>query len=375
MTEEFIYLEAGGIGGTPLVAIEASNAFLQARKRYPDIEHLWIDKAVKVRAMIAELLGAKSNEIALTASTTEGMNIIANGLGLKEGDNVVIDDLDYPSNVMIWRDYERRLGIETRIVKHKEGQVPLERFEEAVDDRTRLVSLALVSHQNGYLHDTRSLARLAHSHGAYVLADAVQAVGSIPIHIREMGIDFLASSCYKWLVGPLGLGFLYVNEELLDRVQPVNAGWMQIEERVVDSAGFEEVDKFRRYDSARKFELGTIHWQGVYELEAILEFMKGIGWEKIHKHILKLSLMTQERLLDLGLQLFTPLGTQSGLVTALINKGLGKKIGVALEEERKIIIKSRPGYIRVDPHFYNTEEEIDVFIGELKKYLEKFGAL
>jgi cysteine desulfurase/selenocysteine lyase len=374
MTEELVYLETGGIGTMPLAAIEAAHAFLEARKRNPDTEHLWLATTNAVRGMIAELIGAKPNEIAITTSTTEGMNIIANALDWKEGDNIVIDDLDYPSNRLIWRDCQERKGIEIRIVKSEAGSVPLERFKEAVDDRTRLISFALVSHKNGYLHDAKALSRLAHSHGAYVLTDAVQAVGSIPVDVKEMGIDFLACSCYKWLLGPLGLGFLYVNEELLDKVQPITAGWMQIEEYVTDAAGFVEMDQCRLFDSARKFERGTIHWQGIHELKASLEFMQTVGWDKVYDQVLKLSLMTQERLAQLGLQLFTPRGNRSGLVTAFIQGGVGKKIGNALEE-KKIIIKSRPGYIRVDPHFYNTEEEIDIFIEELKKLLVQFGAM
>jgi cysteine desulfurase/selenocysteine lyase len=374
MTEELVYLETGGIGTMPLAAIEAAHAFLEARKRSPDTEHLWLATTDAVRGMIAELIGAKPNEIAITTSTTEGMNIIANALDWKEGDNIVIDDLDYPSNRLIWRDCQERKGIEIRIVKSEAGSVPLERFEEAVDDRTRLISFALVSHKNGYLHDAKALGRLADSHGAYVLTDAVQAVGSIPVDVKEMGIDFLACSCYKWLLGPLGLGFLYVNEELLDKVHPITAGWMQIEEYVTDAAGFVEIDQCRLFDSARKFERGTIHWQGIYELKASLEFMQTVGWDKVYDQVLKLSLMTQERLAKLGLQLFTPRGNRSGLATAFIQGGVGKKIGNALEE-KKIIIKSRPGYIRVDPHFYNTEEEIDIFIEELKKLLVQFGVM
>jgi cysteine desulfurase/selenocysteine lyase len=143
---------------------------------------------------------------------------------------------------------------------------------------------------------------------------------------------------------------------------------------VTDAAGFVEMDQCRLFDSARKFERGTIHWQGIHELKASLEFMQTVGWDKVYDQVLKLSLMTQERLAQLGLQLFTPRGNRSGLVTAFIQGGVGKKIGNALEE-KKIIIKSRPGYIRVDPHFYNTEEEIDIFIEELKKLLVQFGAM
>jgi len=374
MLEELIYLQAGGTGGIPLVAIEAAHAFLEARKKNPDIEHTWIAAADKVRSMIADLLGAKANEIAITTSTTAGMNAIANALDLKEGDNVVIDDLDHPSNVMIWRACERQKGIETRTVKSQDGKIPLERFEEAIDNRTRLISIALVSHQNGYLHDIKALAQLAHSHSAHILTDAVQAVGSIPVNVKEMGIDFLACSCYKWLIGPLGLGFLYIDENLLDRVRPVTAGWMQIENHVTDAAGFEKVEKCQLFKSAKKFEIGTINWQGIYELKASLEFLNRVGWDKIHRQVLKLTLMTQERLAGLGLRLFTPKGNQSGLVTAFIDQDLGKEIGNALEKQ-KIIVKSRPGYLRVDPHFYNTEKEIDTFTKKLTQHLVKLGAI
>ena len=187
-----------------------------------------------VRAAYARLIGASADEIAFLYATSEGENIVARGLGLAAGDNVVVDELHYNTTFVLYRELERTAGIELRIVKARDGAVHVDDMARAVDRRTRLVSVAWVSHQNGFRHDLRPLADLAHAHGAYLYADAVQAVGMFPVDVAQAGVDFMAAGTYKWLLGSFGVAPFYIRKALLDRIPLDRYGALHVERELGD---------------------------------------------------------------------------------------------------------------------------------------------
>jgi cysteine desulfurase/selenocysteine lyase len=312
VTQEYVYVNSAGASPQPLVVEQAARSYLNLRNREaPDDVDRLLQKMEEVRGLIADFIGAKPNEIAFTMCTGDGVNLVANALDLGPGDNIVLDDLDYPTNLLVWWDHQQRKGLEIRLIRSEDGTVPLESFEGAVDENTRVISVSRVSHQNGYNHDMRGLADLAHAHGAYLFDDAIQAVGAIQVNVRELGIDFLSCGLYKWLLGPRGLAFVYVREELLDRIRPTRQGWMQLED------GFYDLEHRKIFTSARKFEYGTPNFLGVYQLGAALEYMNEIGKDKIEQQVLSLSSQLYNGLSEKGLRLFTPPGTRSGIVSFL----------------------------------------------------------
>ena len=211
------YLDSAYIGPVPQSVAAAGAAFLTSKSTRPISLPAMQAKADRVREQFARLINASPEEIGLLSSTSEGENLVAGALDLKSGDNVVIDELHYETEFVLFRQLEERRGIDLRIVKHQEGTVKAAAFEPLVNRRTRLVSVALVSHQNGYRHDLKPLADLAHAHGAWLYTDAIQAAGAVAIDVRASGVDALCSGTYKWLHGGFGVAPFYVRRELLDR--------------------------------------------------------------------------------------------------------------------------------------------------------------
>ena len=161
-------------------------------------------KTDEVRHAFARLINASDDEVGLLFSTSEGENVVTDALDLKRGDNVVIDDLAYPSTSIIHKRLQETRGIEVRIVKQRDGGTHVEDFARLVDNKTRLISVAWVSNLNGFRHDMKGLADLAHAHGAFLYTDAIQAVGMGPLDVRATGVDFLCCGGYKWLMAGFG---------------------------------------------------------------------------------------------------------------------------------------------------------------------------
>lgn len=361
VTSELIYLDTAYDGPYPLPVLEAAKDFIEKRSRgTAGRVRDWLEVMDGVRRTIAKLVGAGPDEIAITTNTTEGTNIVATSLGLEPGDNVVWDDLSYPSNAVVWLNQERTRGIENRVVKNKGGVVTVADFARLVDDRTKVISISSVSHRNGYVYDVEGLADLAHTYGSYLHVDAIQAVGAIQVDVKGTGIDFLTCGTYKWLLGPMGLAFFYVREELLPEVEPVFGGEVQVK-TWADNSGLYPGEL---YESAKKFERATLHYQGVYELRAALDYINGIGMDRIEEQVLRLSSKLWKGLGDLGLGLVTPPETRSGVVTCVVNDA--EKTSRLLKDNR-IVASLKPGKeLRISPHFFNTEEEIDQLLCVLK---------
>jgi selenocysteine lyase/cysteine desulfurase len=354
VTAERIYLDTAYDGPYPTPVIEAGKDFLERRGRGL-AGHVddWLIVADEVKALLGRLLNATRQEIAITTNTTEGTNVIANSLGLGPGDSVVWDDLDFPSNAAVWFNLARRGGIENRIVRSVGGSVPLEGFERMIDDSTRLVTVSHVSHTNGHIHDLEALAELAHSHGAYLHVDAIQAAGAIKVDVRKLGVDFLTAGTYKWLLGPIGLAFLYVREELIPMLEPAYAGWRQVRAWPDDLP----VRSPLLHADARKFEVATLHFQGVYEVRAALEYIQAIGMDRIEPQVLRLSSRVWAGLEELGFHLNTPPGTASGIVTCVLSDV--ERTAQVLRENDVVATFRAGDQLRVSPHFFNTEDEVD----------------
>lgn len=378
VTRDLVYLDSAYYGPYPLPVSHAGKGFIDTRTRGTSGRvNDWLQVMDEVRGTIAEVINANPNEVAITTNTTEGTNIVATSLRMGQGDNVVWDDLSYPSNAVVWLHQERARGIENRVIKSKGGMLYPADFERVVDGETRVISISHVSDRNGYEHELKALADLAHAHGAYLHVDAIQSVGAIQVDVKSAGIDFLTCGTYKWLLGPLGLAFFYVREDLLPELQPVFAGESQVKTWMDGS-----VPLYPRelHESARKFERATLHYQGVYELRAALDYINGIGMDRIEEQVLRLSSRVWTGLKRLGSELTTPPETRSGIVSCAVADGQSM---AQLLRDNKIVASVKPhdramppvgevgrGHLRVSPHFFNTEEEIDHLLSVLESRLE-----
>ena len=307
VTEREVYLNSPYIAPSPQPVVEAVVDFHRAKAIDPISLGSMLEETRTLRKRFAELVNAKTAEVGLLSTTSEGENIVTAALELGPGDNVVIDDLHYDTTVLLYDHLAAQNGIEVRVVRNEKGAATIEQFAEHVDDATRLVSVSWVSHQNGYRHDLGKLARLAHLHGAYLYVDAIQGIGAIPFDVRETGVDFFTAGSYKWLLGGFGIAPFYVREPLLEWIEMDRVGWRQLESEPAPG-------DYRFYTDARKYGYATPAFGAVYQLSAAIEYLNTIGVPSIASHTIPLANALDRELRDLGFRVRTPANNESAIV-------------------------------------------------------------
>jgi len=364
------YLDTAFIGLMPVQVKAAHETFLEERLNYgpfssqKTILGVWMDKGEQVRAKLASFLGAKSKEIAFTYCTGCGSNIALNGIDWQQGDNAVIDDLEYPTDFHILNAL-RKKGVEIRIARQENGAISPETFEALTDKRTRAFVVSHVSYLNGFRHDLKKLADIIHTKSGYLIVDSAQAIGGIKVDVKAEDVDFLSGIPYKWLNGPNGAGYLYVRESLIPTFSPDRLGWSSTH----DFKSLETFESNPLPETARRYEYGTLAYESVYALDAALDYINRIGIETIEQHNLKLVQVLRERLSGIGVRFFTPEGNKSPILTFFTEneQALGKHL-----LDREIRVTTRrwgSGHVRISPHFYNNEKDIEVFINEFTTYM------
>lgn len=355
VANDTLYLDAAYITPTPLPVVEAGRAFAESKGRAPISLGDMLTRTDQVRAAFARLIGAQTAEIGFLFATSEGENIVSRALGLTRGDNVVVDELHYNTTFVLYRHLEKTHGVELRIVKARDGGVSLADFEPVVDRRTRIVSVAWVSHQNGFRHDVQQLAALAHRHGAWLYADAVQAVGMFPIDVKAAGIDVLTTGTYKWLLGSYGVAPFYVRSEILDRITPDRWGALHVERTLPDH-------RYEIYRTAKKFDYATLAFGPVYQLGAALDYLDRVGVDRIERHTVGLAHQLADGLRARGLTVLTPPGNRSAIV-AFRNPADQTRTRTILDRARaRVSVRENGTAIRVSPALYNTADDIRRFL-------------
>jgi selenocysteine lyase/cysteine desulfurase len=346
-----IFLNSAYITPIPKQVVAAGHAFLEEKALNSFQLGPLLKKCDEVRAQFARLINAASpDEIGLLFSTAEGENVVAAGLGLAAGDNVVIDELHYDTEFVLYRTLEKMKGIQLRIAKHRNGVVDASDIEPLVDKRTRLVSVAWVSHQNGFCHDMRPIADVAHAKGALFYADAIQAVGAFPIDVRAAGVDFLCAGTYKWLLAGWGVAPFYVRSDVADRLRLDRFGEMHARERPEHS--------FEIETNAKRFDYSSRAFGDVYALSAGLAYLEMVGVARIGAHTIDgLAFRLQDGLARQGHRLFTPMGNRSSIVTFYATRPAAD-VRVAFDAA-KIEVTVRNGTVRIAPALFNNSEEID----------------
>lgn len=312
-----------------------------------------------LKRRFAQLIGAKPNEIAFVQNTSDGENIVVMGMDLpRRGGNVVLDELHFETSLYMYKSLEAK-GLELRVVKHRDWAIDIKDVERAIDKQTRLVSMALVSNVNGYLHDARAISDLAHAHGAYVYADMVQAAGAVPLDVRAMGIDFGGTATYKWLMGERGFGFLYVREDLQDTVVPTTRyGHRQI-------ANFDRVGlTWEPLPGAARYETGTFPNALALCAHTSLQYIERLGQSNIRAHARQLTDRLQKELPRLGYASLTPVGNETPIVAFQLKDvaATARKLRQArvtatiIEKERRM---------RLSVSVFNVQEDIDRLLAAL----------
>ena len=266
----------------------------------------WSAQLSACRRAAASLIGAGESDIALLPNTTAGINLVAEGLDWRAGDNVVTLADEFPTNVYPWMHLEKR-GVEMRLVPTDDGRVSPEQFAEYCDTRTRVVSVSWVCYSNGCRRSLRPIADVAHEHGALFLVDAIQGLGVFPLDVHDCAIDVLSADGHKWLLGPEGAGIAYIHPEWLERLQPIGIGWNS----VTNAGNFDQI-QLRLKSSAARYEGGTYNMAGFLGLGASLELLLSLGIDNIAATILDITGMACDRLRAAGARIFSPRDDESG---------------------------------------------------------------
>lgn len=306
-------------------------------------------------ALWARLVGATADEACSQPNTSAGLATVAEALRFREGENVVVNDLENPANLYPWL-AQRQRGVEVRVIRGRGGAVRLDDLERAVDDRTRAVSISHVEWLTGARHDLRAFADVAHEHDAYLVVDGIQAAGALRVDVKRDGVDFYADGAYKWLIGCSGAGFLYVKEELIPDLAPVQFGYRGVEEH--------DAERPRLRDSAKRFELGEPSYLSTVGTKAAIELILDLGPSAIEARVLKLSQRLYDGLEHIGAKLVSPKESEmrSGVVSFTTSD---TEATFRLLRGAGFYLSLRPAGIRVAVDFYNTEEEVDRLLSTL----------
>ena len=305
-----------------------------------------------MRQRFATLVGASEMEIGVLFATSDGENIVSRALDLKQGDNVVIDDLHYDTTYLLYQQLAEQRGLEVRIVNSEAGGAPVDAFAEHVDRQTRLISVAWVSHQNGFRHDLAGLADLAHSNGAYLYADAIQGIGALDIDVRSTGIDFFTAGTYKWLLGGYGVAPFYVREELLEHIGTDRFGSLNIAEELGQH-------RFRVYDDARKYGYATMGFGSVFQLRAAIDYLLRVGVSNIEAHTVGLAQQLNTGLVGQGHDVWTPKDNRSPIVTFRHHRDIALVRSTLEEAGIRISFKAEGEELRAGIALFNNSDDID----------------
>jgi cysteine desulfurase/selenocysteine lyase len=360
-----IYLDHAGVAPIPLRVIREVDRFLEeaAEKAVMNYE-TWMERVEGVRALSARLVGSEKDEIAFIKNTSHGISIVTGGLDWREGDNVLVFEKEFPSNIYPWLDLKRN-GVEVRFIPLREERIRLDDIESLIDKRTRLVSMSSVQSLNGFMIDLEELGALCRRKGVLFFVDAIQSLGVVPMDVREFGVDFLAADGHKWLLAPEGTGIFYCSMGLASGLRPNLIGWKSVK----SDYDFENID-FTLKENALRFEEGSFNVMGISALGAALDLLLEIGIENVGARVHDLGDLIMDEAEKRGFRLRTlrDRSERGGIVSfsgdfdpVVLKKGL---------RESNIVVNNRGGALRIAPHFYNTEEEIIKTFEEIDKVLK-----
>jgi len=349
----FLYLDHAGVSPVSRrVKNEIEKFLTQATGEAGFDCSAWGVRIEEIRSSCAELVGADSQEIAFVKNTSHGISIVASGLDWNDGDNVLVYEKEFPSNIYPWLNL-KDVGVNVRFIPSRDGRILFEDIEKLIDSRTRLITMSSVQSVNGFMIDLVRLGELCQQMGILFFVDAIQSLGAVPMDVKKMHADFLSADGHKWLLAPEGIGIFYCKKELASSIKPNLVGWKSVE----DDHNFESFD-FNLKNNALRFEEGSFNTLGIYGLGAAVDLLLEIGVENIYERVLELGDLIISEAEKRGFTLKTPKdrNERGGIISFSGNfdpKDTAEKLF-----KKNIIANYRGGALRIAPHFYNSEEEI-----------------
>jgi len=353
VTEKYTYLDHSGVAPTALRVKTAIEKFLAESTEggafhYPS----WAQQVGEIRKACARLVNAGQDEIAFVKSTSHGLSIVAQGLDWRPGDNVLIYEKEFPSNIYPWLNLKNK-GVDIRTIPSQDGRIAMHDIERLMDARTRLLAVSSVQFANGFRIDLKKVGALCRENLVFFCVDAIQSLGIIPMDVRDCHIDFLSADAHKWLLGPEGIGIFYCRKELSPRLSPPLVGWKSVRNELA----FDSPELVLKTDALR-FEEGSMNLLGIVGLGAALDLLFEVGIEHIEQRVLDLGDLIMQEAMKRGYRVLTPGARHERGGNITFSGDFDPATMRDALREKRIMVNSRGGGIRVSPHFYNTEEEL-----------------
>lgn len=324
------------------------------------------------RPQIAKLIHADEGDIALVESTTHGLSLVANAIPLERGDRVIICDLEFLEVALPWIQKRSEAGIEIDVVPSRNGQISAEDIEPAISPKTRVLAVSSVQWNNGFRCDLDEVSRLCRARGIFLIVDAIQQIGAIPLDVQKTPVDALACGGHKWLLSPFGCGFLYLSPEFRARVKPPLAGYLSVAEpedgwgTYFGTPSITPVSDYKFVGNTRAWETGgTANYPGAIGLAESAALINEVGIQHIADHVLSLTDYLIDSLLRQQITVVTPTDRRyrSGIVTFTLETSENNAALIAFLQQHKVLVSlrytSNVGGVRVGCHLFNNRNDID----------------
>ena len=365
------FFQHSGVSPMPKRAADAMRQYIDQSEADSYLTGGWYKHAELTRQRAAKILNADPTEIAFIKNTSEGLAFVAGGFDWKPGDEIISTHSEYPANVYPWMSAAKRFNAKHIMVPERpDGRILPEDLFAAVTPNTRMIAISHVEYASGFRTDIAAIGEFCRTHknargpGGKILfcVDAIQSMGTMPIDVKAMHIDFLSADGHKWMLGPEGLGIFFCNQQRLDSLRP-EVGWMN----VINATDYGHFD-FTLRDDAKRFECGSYNLPGCFALGASLGLIIDVGIPTIWSRIYALTQMLADGVAKKGYQVFSPRAREdecSGILSFSAPDPRRHGEIIATLEKQRVIIVEREKRLRAAPHFYQGEEQINALIAAL----------
>jgi selenocysteine lyase/cysteine desulfurase len=359
VTASWAFLDHAAVAPLPTPAVVALNDYAKSLATHGvTAVREWMTRLTHVRQLSAKLINAPDpDDVYFVPNTTHGIGVVAEGFPWQAGDNVVLAAEEYPANQYPWMNLAHR-GVEVRAVPSRGNRVAIDDLRASMDARTRVLTVSAVEFASGFRHDLDALGELCRARGVFFFVDAIQGLGVFPIDVQKTPIDALSADGHKWLLGPEGAGIGYVRREWVERLHPIGVGAFS----VVNPLAFSTID-FQLKPHAGRWEGGACNVPGLTALGASMELLLNAGIENVRRRVLELTDYLCDRATARGWHVFSSRAEseKSGIVS-LVHPTLPPEVVVKQCKAAGVAVNARAGRVRVSPHAYNTETELDRFL-------------
>ena len=318
----------------------------------------------QLKRNLAILINGEKENIALITNTSEGLNWFVNSLRWQPGDRILLVEGEFPSNIYPFLNL-KRLGVGIDFVPVRDGAILIEDIENGLSEKTKLFAISFVEFLTGFRNDLATIGRMCRQKGVLFSIDGIQGVGALPLDVHTAQIDFLANGGHKWLMGPMGSGFMYIRPEVMKDLEPVFAGWLSVK----DSWNFLDY-QLDFLDDAGRFEMATQNYLGICGLRASTDLLVENGTQNTQDHLLALGDKMIDSLTPMGMKYIGSENRKhrSGIYTF---KAPEAEQLTRFLKNNHIHVSLRNDAMRVSPHFYNNADDIDQLVRQCRQFYEK----